>query len=91
MRGLNIMLNLNYKDAILLNRLVAKARQENSQAIGSNKDAIEKHKAKAGSVEDSADLRFYNEKMEYLYEQQTNLYDTHEQLIALSCKLSESL
>ena len=83
------MQTLSYKDVVTLSRLVASARKDNSEQIASNKDAIEKHKAKAGSVQDNADLRFYNEKLEYLYEQQTSLYDHHEELISLGCKLSE--
>ena len=85
------MTSLNYRDIVLLNRLVAKARKDNSQDIGINKEAIEKHNIKAGGIEDNADLRFHNEKQEYLFEQQTALYDNHEALIALSCKLSELL
>ena len=85
------MTSLNYKDIVLLNRLVAKARKENSETIASNKAAIEKHNIKAGGIEDNADLRFHKEKEEYLFEQQTALYDNHEALIALSCKLSELL
>ena len=83
------MTTLSYKDVVLLTRLVAVARKDNSQQISINKAEIEKHKAKAGSVEDNADLRFYNEKLEFLYEDQTSLYDHHEELISLGCKLSE--
>ena len=83
------MQTLSYKDIVTLTRLVGIARKDNSEKIAGNKDAIEKHKAKAGSVEDNADLRFYNEKLEYLYEQQTSLYDQHEELVSLGCKLSE--
>ena len=83
------MTTLSYKDVVLLDRLVAIARKDNSEKIASNKAEIEKHKGKAGSVEDNVDLRFYNEKLEYLYDQQTSLYDHHEELISLGCKLSE--
>lgn len=83
------MTSLSYKDVVVLNRLVSLARKDNSEQIGANKIEIEKHKEKAGSIEDNADLRFYNEKLEYLYEQQTSLYDHHEELISLGCKLSE--
>jgi hypothetical protein len=83
------MTTLSYKDIVVLTRLVAIARKDNSEQIASNKVEIEKHKDKAGIIEDNADLRFYNEKLEYLYEQQTSLYDHHEELISLGCKLSE--
>lgn len=83
------MTSLSYKDIVILSRLVASARKDNSEQIASNKADIEKHKAKAVTVQDSADLRFFNEKLYYLYEQQTSLYDHHEELIALGCKLSE--
>jgi hypothetical protein len=83
------MNTLSYKDIVTLSRLVASARKDNSQQIATNKAEIEKHKAKALTVQDNADLRFFNEKQDYLYEQQTSLYDQHEELIALGCKLSE--
>jgi hypothetical protein len=83
------MTSLSYKDIVTLSRLVATARKDNSEQIAINKDAIEKHKATSVTVGDSADLKFFNEKQEYLYEQQTSLYDNHEELVSLACKLSE--
>lgn len=83
------MTTLSYKDIVVLTRLVAIARKDNSEQIASNKAELEKHKAKAVTVQDTADLRFFNEKLDYLYEQQTSLYDHHEELISLGCKLSE--
>ena len=83
------MTTLSYKDIVTLTRLVSIARKDNSEKMATNSAELEKHRAESVTEKDSADLRFFFEKLDYLYEEQPSLYDPHEELISLGCKLSE--